>query len=187
MNAPNCPDPIRRRLALCGSFVLSTGLLAGCAGPSLGNHAGEQPMFDFRRYFDGTVLAHGLVSDRAGKVLRRFVVTMRCSWSGDDGTLDEEFVYSDGERQRRVWRVRRGADGHYTGTADDVVGQASGAASGPAFNWRYTLRLPVRGRVYDIDFDDWMYQVDARTVLNRAVMSKFGVRVGDIVLSFSKT
>jgi hypothetical protein len=44
----------------------------------------------------------------------------------------------------------------------------------------------VSGRTWDIDFDDWMFRIDERTVLNKAVMSKFGVRVGEIVLSFHK-
>ncbi len=57
---------------------------------------------------------------------------------------------------------------------------------GPAFNWRYTLRVPIRGETYEVQFDDWMFQIDERTVLNRAYMSKFGVRIGEVSLSFSK-
>ena len=179
--------PSTRRRWLAGGLALATlPLWSGCAGPSLADHASQQPRFDFRHYFDGTVVAHGVVSDRGGRMLRRFVVTMRCNWTGDEGTLDEAFVYDDGERQQRVWRVKRGADGHWTGTASDVVGQATGRESGSAFNWRYTLQVPVRGRTWDIDFDDWMIRIDERTVLNKAVMSKFGLRVGEIVLSFHK-
>jgi hypothetical protein len=184
MTHPLSPD--RRRWLLGGAALASAPLWSGCAGPSLGDHAATSPRFDFRGYFDGTVSAHGMVSDRGGRVLRRFVVTMRCTWVGDEGTLDEAFVYDDGERQQRVWRVKRGPDGSWTGTAADVVGSASGRESGAAFNWAYTLRLPVRGNVYDIDFDDWMFRIDERTVLNRAVMSKFGVRVGEVFLSFTK-
>ena len=171
---------------ITAASCLAVTLLTGCAGPQLSDYAAEQPVFDFRQYFNGTVRAHGLVSDRGGKVLRRFVVTMRCDWVGDAGTLDEQFVYNAGERQRRVWHVRKQADGRFVGAADDVVGEALGESSGPAFNWRYTLRLPVRGENYEVQFDDWMYRVDERTVINKAVMSKFGVRVGEVLLSFSR-
>jgi hypothetical protein len=183
----NESKPVRHLVyRMAGASCLVVTLLTGCAGPQLSDYATEQPVFDFRQYFDGTLLAHGLVSDRGGKVLRRFVVAMRCDWVGDAGTLDEQFVYNDGERQSRVWHVRRNADGRLVGTADDVVNEALGAASGPAFNWRYTLRLPVRGGNYEVQFDDWMYRVDERTVINKAVMSKFGVRVGEVLLSFSR-
>jgi hypothetical protein len=175
-----------RYLAATVAVCAAALTLAGCAGPQLVDYAAQRPVFDFKTYFDGTVLAHGMVSDRSGKVVRRFTVTMRCQWVGDAGTLEEQFVYDDGERQTRVWHVRKLVDGSMTGTADDVVGQASGASSGSAFNWRYTLRLPVGGNVYDVQFDDWMHLIDERTVLNRAVMSKFGVRVGEVLLSFSR-
>ena len=177
---------LTRRIAAATAAFLGALAITGCAGPQLSDYADTRPVFDLRQYFNGDVLAHGIVSDRSGKVLRSFVVTLRCNWVGDAGTLDEEFVFSDGEHQRRVWRMHKLADGSYTGAADDVVGVALGASSGSAFNWRYTLRVPVNGSVYEVQFDDWMHLVDQRTVINKAVMSKFGVRVGDITLSFTK-
>ena len=162
-------------------------LLAACAGPDLADHAAQTPALDFRAYFDGTVTARGLVRNRGGKVLRRFEVTMDCRWQPDgQGTLHETFAYDDGERQERTWTVRRAADGRWIGTAPDVVGEAEGEAAGAAFHWRYTLKLPVGGSVYEVQFDDWMYRIDERTVINTAEMRKFGVRVGEVVLAFDR-
>jgi hypothetical protein len=48
------------------------------------------------------------------------------------------------------------------------------------------MSLPVDGKVYEVQFDDWMYLVDERVMLNKAVMSKFGVRLGEVTLSFTK-
>ena len=124
--------------------------------------------------------------DRSGKVVKRFTVLMVCTWTGDDGVLDESFTYSDGTTQKRIWRLRRQADGRYTGRADDVVGEAVGAESGNAFNWRYTLALPVDGSVYNVQFDDWMYLMNDKVMLNKAKMSKFGFGLGEVTLSFVK-
>ncbi|MBY0467552.1 MAG: DUF3833 domain-containing protein, partial [Burkholderiaceae bacterium] len=55
-----------------------------------------------------------------------------------------------------------------------------------ALRWTYVLALEVDGRTYHVDFDDWMYLMDEHVMLNRAVMSKFGVRLGDVTLSFYK-
>jgi hypothetical protein len=169
-----------------GLAVAAIVPVAACAGPQAGEPAPTQVGFNFRQYFDGTVVGHGLISDRGGKVLRRFVVTMRCEWTGDTGTLNEDFVYDDGERQHRVWQVRMHPDGRYTARAADVVGEARGGPEGPAFNWKYTLKLPVRGRVYEVNFDDWMYRIDERIVINKVVMTKFGIRVGELTLSFNR-
>jgi hypothetical protein len=175
-----------RRAAGCAAALLSAFALAGCAGPQLADYAPQRPMFDFKTYFSGKLIAHGMASDRGGMVQRRFVVTMDCIWVGNEGTLDEHFVYDDGEKQQRIWRVRLLPDGTIAGTADDVVGEARGASAGAAFRWKYTLKLPVRGNVYEVQFDDWIHLIDERTALNKAVISKFGIRVGDVLLSFTK-
>jgi Protein of unknown function (DUF3833) len=67
-----------------------------------------------------------------------------------------------------------------------VVGEARGAVAGNAFQWQYTLKLPVDGRVWEVDFDDWMFLIDERIMLNRAVMSKFGIRLGEVQLAFTR-
>ena len=163
------------------------GLLAGCASaPTPSDYAAEKPVLDLAQYFNGELVAHGVFTDRSGKVARRFVVKMKGTWSGNQGVLDEDFTYSDGKKERRVWRLKKLPGGRYIGTADDVVGTAQGQAAGNAFQWAYTLRLPVDDKVYDVQFDDWMYLMDDRVMLNKAQMSKFGIRLGEVTLSFYK-
>ncbi len=178
-----CGEPWRQRWMLAAAGALA---LAGCASVDPAVYRAEQPALDLRRYFDGSVDAWGVFQDRSGKVIRRFTVAMRCSWDGDVGTLDESFSYSDGTTGRRVWTLRRTGAASWTGTADDVIGEATGTVAGNAFHWRYTLALPVDGRVWHVDMDDWMYLIDERVMLNRAVMSKFGVRLGEVTLSFAR-
>jgi hypothetical protein len=172
---------VRRWLA-AGALLL----LGACAGPTPADYAAEKPVLDLKTYFDGELVAHGIFSDRSGQVVRRFTVQMTGSWSGNEGTLDERFTYSDGKTERRVWRLTDEGGGRWSGRADDVVGVAEGQASGNALNWRYTLKLPVDGSVYEVQFDDWMFLMDDRVMLNKAVMSKFGIRLGEVTLAFRR-
>ncbi|HEY9109769.1 MAG TPA: DUF3833 domain-containing protein [Roseateles sp.] len=168
-------------------LLLTSLLLAGCASaPVPEDYAAEKPALRLESYFDGPLTAHGLFTDRAGKVKRRFVVQLVGRWQGGVGTLEEDFAYSDGKTERRVWTITALGNGRYRGTAADVVGAAEGIASGNALRWSYTLRLPVDGTSYDVQFDDWMFLMDERVMLNKARMSKFGFHVGDVALSFYK-
>jgi hypothetical protein len=174
----------RRHVLL--ALLAGSAVLAGCASPQVSDYAQQRPKLELDRYFNGRIRAHGIFQKRGGEVVRRFTVVMDCHWEGNQGVLDEAFSYSDGSTQRRVWRLTKLADGRYTGRADDVVGEAKGQESGNAFRWNYTLRLPVDGKEYDVQFDDWMFLVDERVMLNRATMSKFGITLGEVLLSFTK-
>lgn len=176
---------MQRRVLLL-SVAAAPMVLSGCAGQNVADYAAEKPVLDLAQYFNGVIDAHGMFQDRSGKVVKRFTVLMHCQWSGNQGVLDEAFTYSDGSTERRIWKLTREADGRYTGTAGDVIGQAVGQARGNAFRWNYTLALPVDGTVYHVDMDDWMYLMDERVMLNRATMRKFGVRLGEVTLSFTK-
>ena len=169
-------------------FALAALLLLGaCATPvEPAHYAAEAPRLDLRTYFNGTLDAHGMFQDRSGTVIKRFDVVMRCKWEGDVGTLDEDFTYADGTRQKRVWTLRKTGADRYSGTAADVVGEAEGVVSGNALRWRYTLSLPVDGKIIDVHMEDWMYLINERVMLNRAAMSKYGFHVGDVTLSFDR-
>ena len=172
------------------ALALCLSVLAGCAGPQISDYAAEKPVLDMRQYFNGTLDAYGVFTDRSGKVVKRFTVVMACSWQGppgaETGVLDEAFTYSDGSTDRRIWTLKRTPDGKYTGTAADVAGQALGEEQGNTFRWGYTLKLPVDGRVIEVQFDDWMYLMNEKVMLNKAVMSKFGFKLGEVTLSFVK-
>jgi len=161
-------------------------LLSGCANVRVDDYSAGLPRLDLPSYFSGTLDAHGMFQDRSGKVVKRFRVEIQAEWKGEVGTLDERFTYSDGTTQRRVWTLTRLGENLYRGTAEDVVGEAIGTIRGNALRWRYVLALPVDGKVYNVDFDDWMFLIDDKVMLNRSVMSKFGFRLGEVTLSFNK-
>ena len=72
--------------ALAAPALMTT--LAGCASPPApADYATQTPALDLRSYFNGNLTAHGLFTDRAGRVVKRFKVLMRCQWTGDDGVL----------------------------------------------------------------------------------------------------
>ncbi|WP_371324406.1 DUF3833 domain-containing protein [Dechloromonas sp. ZY10] len=166
--------------------MLACLCLGACASPGVEPYRSEQPALELPRYFNGTLDGWGMFQDRSGVVKKRFHVVIEARWQGEVGTLDEHFRWSDGSTSRRVWTLSRQPDGSWRGRADDVVGEALGEVAGNALRWRYVLALPVDGRVWEVDFDDWMFLIDERTLLNRSFMSKWGFRLGEVSLSFTR-
>ena len=105
----------------------TAALLTACGSVDVAHYAAEKPALSLPSFFNGPIEAWGIFQKRNGEVARRFTVEIQASWvSPTEGTLDEHFSYSDGETQRRVWTLKRQPDGSWQGTADDVVGVATG-------------------------------------------------------------
>lgn len=169
-------------------FILLTtaALLSACSSPTVKTYEAEKPKLTLESYFNGKMKGHGIVMDRSGEVTRRFVVQLDGQWTGNTGTLKEDFVWADGEKSQRIWTLIKNAEGQYEGTASDVIGKAKGASAGNAFNWTYTMDLKTKDSRYNINFDDWMYLVDENVLLNEATMYFYGFRVGKVLISFDK-
>ena len=159
-------------------------LLPGCS-TAVKEYQAEKPELLLEDFFDGRLVAYGMVQNFSGKVTRRFKADIVASWNGDQGVLDEQFVFNDGELQSRCWRLQKD-QGRYRGTAGDIVGEALGEVQGNALNWIYTLQVPVNGRVWDIQLDDWLFLIDDNNLINRTKMRKFGLPVGELTLHIRK-
>lgn len=161
-------------------------LLAGCAGQQIQQYEKQLPKLDMRQFFSGQIDGWGMFQKDNGDVQRRFVVSINATQKDGKITLDEQFVWADGSRSQRIWQLAQQNDGSWRGTAGDVVGQAVGVVKGNALHWEYTLKLPVDDKVYEVQFDDWMYLIDENVMLNRSVMRKWGIDLGSVTLSLHK-
>jgi len=170
-------------------FILALAVvagLAGCGSQALEDYSGGQPELDLRAYLNGPLTASGIFFDRAGRAELRFVVDMEGTWQGNTGTLAERFRYSDGRTDERVWTLRFQDEERFTGTADDVVGEALGMQTGNAAKMTYRLRIPREDDEIVVSMEDWFYLQDDGTLINRTTMRKFGVMVGELVIAFRK-
>lgn len=171
------------RVILVGIFVI---LFVGCSGLSVKDYKDEKPVLVLEEFFNGKIDGYGMLQSRSGKVKRRFHVVIDAKVENGVVTLDESFDWSDGEKQKRVWTIKKTGDGKYEGTAADVVGKADGKVAGNAVNWAYTLAVPVDGSTYHITMDDWMYLVSDKVLLNVTKMTKFGFDIGTLTISMTK-
>lgn len=161
--------------------------MTGCASLNLNQYQGTQPKFDLEQFFAGDTYAWGIFQSRGGEIKRQFKVHIVGKKVGSEFVLTEHFNYKDGETGERVWRITQDGKDRYIGRAGDIVGVAHGHEVGQALNWHYTLKLPYNNSTINVKFDDWMIRVSKNVMINRAYVSKFGIRVGEVTLFFTKT
>ena len=161
--------------------------LTGCNSMKPENFQGRDPHLDLFKYFQGSTQAWGIFEDRFGNVRRQFQVNIDGQIADGLLTLDEQFIYDDGETDQRIWRIKKTSKNTYEGEADDVIGTANGVAVGNALNWSYDLDLKVGDGSYKVHFDDWMFLQSGGVMINRARLSKWGIEIGEVTLFFMKS
>ncbi len=167
-------------------IVALTILISACSSPDINDYKSTSPELKLEQFFNGKLTAHGVVLDRSGALTRRFSVDLLGTWQEDKGKLEEWFVYDDGEKQTRTWYLENLGDGNYKGTANDVVGTAMGTAKGSALYWRYQLVINYQGEPLEVTLDDWMFLINEKRLINRTEIIKFGIKVGEVILTIEK-
>ncbi|RMJ02909.1 hypothetical protein DOQ08_02374 [Marinobacter litoralis] len=175
-----------RSLRQSGLILLVVVMLGGCAGPSLDAHQNAEPVLVPKVFFNGELSARGVVKNFSGEVIRTFDADIVATWDVDGtGTLDEVFRFSDGEVQTRVWTLT--PDGNsYNADAGDVVEPGTMRWQGNALHMNYLLRVAYGDGTIDVRMDDWMYLITPDTLINQTTMTKWGVKVGEVVLVIQK-
>ncbi|MGF1764932.1 DUF3833 domain-containing protein [Aliivibrio kagoshimensis] len=165
------------------TVVLS--LLMSCTA-NIKEYQHTAPAFHLDEFFSGKLMAYAIVLDRHGNLQRRFVADISANWQDGVGIVDEWFTYDDGEMMTRQWRLVKAGDGTYYGTAGDVVGRAEGEESGAAFYWKYPLLITIDNTEYEVMLDDWMFLIVEKRLINKTEISKFGFKVGEVIIFIEK-
>ena len=170
---------LSRGFALFGVII---GLTA-CGSTSVDDYYAREPAFAPEDFFSGALTAHGVVKDFSGTAIRHFSADIVGCWSEGVGTLDEDFVFDDGEKQKRIWTLTPNGSQTYIGTAGDVVDKGIARWRGNAMFLDYTLRIELEDGPVNVRIDDRMYRISDNVVINESKMRKFGFGVGEILLT----
>jgi len=168
------------------TYLFTLMLCFSCSNQSPKIYSSNTPKMDIRNYFRGNLEAYGILQDRSGKVIKTFTVKMLGTWQGNKGKLVEDFVFSDGKTDHRVWDLEVFDDHNFTGKAGDTVGIAKGEQYGNAMRMNYVLTIPVDGKKFNVKIDDWMYLIDNDSLINVSVLKKFGFKVASLTIGFKK-
>ncbi len=169
-------------------LLLFVGLIfiIGCTNSKVENLSFTKQPFDLFQYFQGKTKAWGVVVDRFGNFQKSFSVEMLGTLEENKLILDEYFVYDNGERERREWVIEKTGAFSYRGFSENIIGFAEGKEFKNTLNFAYKSEIEIVGRNLNVEFEDWFLRPDRNTVINRAVIKKFGIKIADVSIFFRK-
>lgn len=144
------------------------------------------PQLRLEEYFAGRTRAYGVFQDRFGALRRQITADLQGTWDGTTLTLEEEFVYDDASTEERTWYIEKLGEDTYRGRSADVIGHADGKSHGSTLRWAYNFSLQIGEKRWKVRFDDRFYLQDDNVLINRAIVTKFGLRIGELTMVFRK-
>ena len=160
--------------------------LLSCSDPLAVNaFTDTPPELDPVRFFTGHVRSWGVLEDRSGQPTS--IVTTDCAGTpeGPDGLhMVQHLQLGTDAPTTRDWHMRRIAPGRYQATANDMVGDTVGDASGRAFHWQWTLALSPGNSLKNVTMDQWWYLQPDGSLLNRTTIRKLGIIAAEVTEHF---
>ena len=168
------------------TLVAALLLLSTCSDPlPVSAFKDASPGLDPVRFFTGHVRSLGVLEDRSGQPTS--IVTTDCTGTaeGPDGLhMVQHLQVGTEPPATRDWHMRRIAPGQYRATANDMVGEANGEASGRAFHWHWTLALSPGNSLENVTMEQWWYLEADGSLINRTTISKLGYIAAEVTEHF---
>lgn len=167
------------------AFAFAGAALAGCATrPDFASEPPLKPLV-LEEALVGRILADGALTTLTGDETK-FTARIDGSWDGRVLTLVEDFDFADGTKDRKTWRLTKIGPGRYTGTREDVIGEATAFQDGAGVRLEYVINMDTPAGKMDLTFRDLLYLQPDGSIRNLAVVSKWGLRVARVDLTMRK-
>ncbi len=184
----HCSQVLKLKILQSTFLMLSLtfAFLAGCSNSNMENVVSKNLSFELLEYFDGETTAWGLVVDRFGNLQRTFKVKLNGERDNKQLILKEYFTYNDGEKEYREWVITKTETGYYEGKSKDTIGIARGKQVGNTMRMVYDTTISIGETNITVSFDDRFVKADKKVVINRAEVFKWGIKIADVTIFFSK-
>ena len=162
--------PVRLAMALASGAICASCVPA----QSLRDQRAPMPVFDPIQFFAGRTHGSGTMFIVRRRPARTVVDSVGSIHPDGSITVDQDIHRGDLPVTHRQWLLRKVGPAHYAGTLSDASGPVTGEVVGNSLH----LRFMMKGKLHA---QQWLYvAADGRTVQNRLIVTKLGVRVASL-------
>jgi len=144
------------------------------------------PKIDIKKFFNGDVEGFAITQDSAGKIIGTTQVKISGKWDENKGEIKQNFIYEGATKDSRIWLITVNADGTFDAIGHDFLAPAQGKQIGNAAQILYTLNLMDQGSKKPVTFEDKMYLVDEKSMIEISSYKKANGVSGKTITSLKK-
>lgn len=144
------------------------------------------PKIDIKKFFNGDIEGFAITQDSAGKIIGTVQVKMSGKWDENKGEIKQNFIYDGAIKDSRVWLITMNSDGTFDAIGHDIAAPAEGKQIRNAARMIYTLNLLDQGVKQPVKFEDKMYLVDEKSMIEISSYSKANGITGKTITSLKK-
>jgi hypothetical protein len=165
--------------------AIATGVGTATASLNSASHRRTQEPFVLEDFFAGRTIAHAGFAAISG-LRRDFQIDITGVWKSNTLSLHETFAFDDGETDHKTWQFEKVADGKYVANREDLLRPVHATIQTSTLRYSYSLFLNPAQKKNVVRFRDRITMVDERTLINKAIVFKYGIPVGRVTGIFLK-
>jgi hypothetical protein len=144
------------------------------------------PKIDIKKFFNGDIEGFAITQNSAGKIIGTIQVKISGKWDENKGEIRQNFIYDGAIKDSRIWLVTLNADGTFDAIGHDFLAPAQGKQIGNAAQILYTLNLMDQGSKKPVRFENKMYLVDEKSMIEISTYNKVNGISGKTITSLKK-
>jgi hypothetical protein len=166
-------------------------LVSSCSSNKIDYYKDKKPTMDFKSFFNGKLVARGVYFNLKEQAESRFIMNSEGILKGNKMTLNQDITYLDRNNEKKHFNAYAMFNDQYPNSFiykdEMMVGEGVYEQQGNATHVSYDLKIEREDKsTIIVHCDDWLYLIDEKHAINKIKITKFGIHVGDIIMSIEK-
>ena len=141
---------------------------------------------EFENFFSGEVVARGnLILRYPRKSIKNIYVAFKGTYRNNQLKLQEQYLEND-KKIVRNWKFKKISNNLFQGTEKNVKGNIIVNIDKNRLIMKYYYKLIVWNITITVLIKDYMYLISEKEIINTTNVSKFGIKLAELVLLYKK-
>jgi hypothetical protein len=167
--------------------IIGALLVSSCGSNKIEYYKDKKPTMDFKSFFNGKLVARGVYFNLKDQAESRFIMNSEGVLNGNKMKL----TYLDRNNEKKHFNAYAMFDDNYPRSFiykdEMMVGEGVYEQQGNATHVSYDLKIEREDKsTIIVHCEDWLYLIDEKHAINKIKITKFGIHVGDIIMSIEK-